>query len=53
VEGDGFLDGLYLLFWDVINSEELTGGIRAIDLEAFVPAREFSPETGHPAALTL
>ena len=40
VQGNGFPDSLYLLFGDVMCGEELTGGVCAIDLEAFVWARE-------------
>jgi hypothetical protein len=36
VQGNGFPDGLYLLFRNVMCGEELPGSIRAIDLEAFV-----------------
>jgi hypothetical protein len=40
VQGNGFPDGLYLLFRDVMCGEELPGSICPIDLEAFVLARE-------------
>ena len=40
-----FPNSLYLLFGDVMCGEELTGGIGAIDLEAFVWARELLDET--------
>jgi hypothetical protein len=36
---------LYLLFRDVMCRKELSGGVGAIDLEAFVGAREFLDET--------
>jgi len=45
VQGNGFPDGVYLLFRDVTCGEELTGGICPIDLEAFVLAREILEET--------
>ena len=45
VQGNGFPDSLYLLFRDVMCGKELTGGICAIDLEAFVLARELLDET--------
>jgi hypothetical protein len=45
VQGNGFPDSLYLLFRDVMCGEELTSGVGAIDLEAFVLAREFLDET--------
>ena len=40
VQRDCFPDGLHLIFSDVVGVEELSGGICAIDLEAFVWARE-------------
>ena len=40
VQGNGFPDGSHLLFGNVVRAEELTRGIRAIDLEAFVFAGE-------------
>jgi len=45
VQGNGFPGSLYLLFRDVTCGEELTSGVGAIDLEAFVLAREFLDET--------
>ena len=45
VQGNGFPGSLYLLFRDVMCGEELTGGVCAIDLEAFVLARELLDET--------
>ena len=45
VQGNGLPDSLYLLFRDVMCGKELTGGICAIDLEAFVFARELLDET--------
>jgi hypothetical protein len=45
VQGNGFPGSLYLLFRDVMCGEELTSGVGAIDLEAFVLAREFLDET--------
>ena len=38
--GNGFPDGSHLLFGNVVRAQELTRGICAIDLEAFVLARE-------------
>src|SRR3954447_4088047 len=45
VQGNGLPDRLHLLFRDVMCGKELTGGIGAIDLEAFVLARELLDET--------
>jgi len=45
VQGNGFPGSLYLLFRDVMCGEELTSGVGAIDLEAFVLARESLDET--------
>src|SRR5215475_15764742 len=44
VQGNGFPDNLYLLSRDVMCGEELTSRVGAIDLEAFVLAREFLDE---------
>src|SRR6185437_13156798 len=40
VQRDCLPDGLYMIFSDVVGLEKLSGGICAIDLEAFVWARE-------------
>jgi hypothetical protein len=40
VQRECFPDGLYLIFSDVVDVKELSGGIGAIDLEAFVRARK-------------
>ena len=40
MERDCFPDGLHLIFSDVVGVEKLSGRICAIDLEAFVWARE-------------
>jgi hypothetical protein len=40
VQGNGFPDGSHLFFGNVVCAKELTRGIRAIDLEAFVFAGE-------------
>src|SRR5690348_1842341 len=45
VQGNGLPDRLHLLFRDVMCGQELAGGIGAIDLEAFVLAREVLGET--------
>jgi hypothetical protein len=45
VQGNSLPGSLYLLFWDIMCGEELTGGVCAIDLEAFVWARELLEET--------
>jgi hypothetical protein len=45
VQGNSLPGSLYLLFGDVMCGEELTGGVCAIDLEAFVCARELLEET--------
>jgi hypothetical protein len=45
VQGNGLPDRLHLLFRDVMCGQELAGGIGAIDLEAFVLARELLDET--------
>src|SRR5262245_47617476 len=45
VQGNGFPHSLYLVFREVVCGKELTGGICAIDLEAFVLARELPDET--------
>ncbi len=45
VQGNGFPDSSYLLFGDVMCGKELTGGICAVDLEAFGLARELLGET--------
>src|SRR4029434_1788737 len=40
VQRDCFPDGLHLIFSNVVGVEKLSGGVCAIDLEAFVWARE-------------
>jgi hypothetical protein len=45
VQGNGFPDGSHLFFRNVVCAEELTRGIRAIDLEAFVVAGELPGQT--------
>ena len=45
VQRDCFPDGLHLIFSNVVGVEELPGGICAIDLEAFVLARELLDQT--------
>ena len=40
MQRDCFPNSLHLIFSDVVGIEELSGGIGAIDLEAFVRARE-------------
>src|SRR3981081_1439354 len=40
VRGRGFPDRSYLFFGNAVCAQELTRGLRAIDLEAFVFARE-------------
>jgi hypothetical protein len=44
VQRECFPDGLYLIFSDVVGVKELSGGIGAIDLEAFVRARKLLDE---------
>jgi hypothetical protein len=44
VQRDCFPDGLHLIFRNVVDVEKLSGGICAIDLEAFVWARELLDE---------
>ena len=45
VQGNSLPGSLYLLFGDVMCGEELTDGVCAIYLEAFVCARELLEET--------
>lgn len=40
VQRDRLPDGLNLMFGDVVDAKKLPGGVRAIDFEAFVRARE-------------
>src|SRR5438874_13395864 len=44
VQGNCFPDGLHLIFRNIVGVEELPGGICAVDLEAFVLARELLDE---------
>ena len=45
VQGNGFPDRSHLFFGNAVCAEELTRGICAIDLEAFVFARELLAQT--------
>ena len=45
MQSNGFPCNLYLFFRNLMCSEELTGRVCAIDLEAFIWAREFLDET--------
>jgi hypothetical protein len=45
VKGNGFPNGLHLILSNVVGAKKLSGGICAIDLEAFVGARELLDKT--------
>jgi hypothetical protein len=45
MQGNGFPGSLHLLFGEVMCGEELTGGVCAIDLEAFILTGELLDQT--------